>query len=205
MSDFLEVGLEEFDWFANELQMDKSYDEYQEIEDLKLSYENGLIYDDVPVEVMTETDGVTWRYCENLQEAMHYVFSQVYENLCGCELEISSDILIDYVNELNNKCVVLQSPINPKQSANGSAFARIDSCLSEGGSVVLAVSDGKWRKLMHEPESCFLDSGLRTLQVLGMNGDALWISDCANQKGDKIEMNKSDLDMLDGILMEVYK
>lgn len=205
MNNFFELETEEFDWFENELEIFESEEQYQKIEDLKRTCEEVKISEEISAEDMEDAEGVVWQYCENLQESMQFVFSRIYEDLCGSRLQISSDLLADYIDELNEKCVVLQSDIVPKQTKFSGVVARIEGCLAEGGVVVLGVSDSKWRAFIGEPESCFLDSGLRIVQVTNYDRDSLWVKDCADKHGQSIKISKNEIVLLDGILLEVYK
>lgn len=222
MNKLYDFELVEFDWFSKELLEAKEPEDYENIVDLKVSgaaealdteaFEDIEGADEVHAMGDIEADGLAWEYHENLQKAMNSVFESVYEKLCGGELGASSELITDYVDYLNKKCVVIQSQIrreNMEENVHGDfdrePIARIKNCFMENGCAVSAVSDAQWRELMGEPEGAFVDSGLRILQIIGIQGKQIIVNDCASRQGRAVAVSEEDFCRLYGILMEVYK
>lgn len=220
--------LAEFDWF-DEGFPPAGKDDYEGLVDLEaLAGREGLAEREVRPEmsemregeetVRGETDspeayggqedGLAWRFEEGLCASMHSAFDSVSEKLCGVRLTERSDYFADYMEQLENGCVVIPSRLGREgrgEGAGAEAVARIRGCFAEDGCVLAAVSDSQWRELAGEPEGAFADSGLRTLQVIGLTGQDVIVNDYASPKGKARKVPCQDFCSLCGTLLEVYK
>lgn len=199
---------EEFDWFLSEgTEISADYDG---IPDLKKMPQEEWLERSSLGEI--EEDGLMWKYSENLADAMEDVYFAVSQKLCGKGLEGCSGIPGEYMERLGRKCEIVQSGLNLTDSLgdfgdakNAEPIARIEVCLSEHGCVIAMVSDEQWRSLSGELQSPFADSGVRTIQVIGLAGGDVIVNDFANDQGKCMHVPKNEFCGLHGMLLEVYK
>lgn len=197
---------EEFDWFPQ-----GEIDEYEKIVDLK----NKLEYEDYDEEIDVgyeygeiEDDMLMWHYTEGLDRAMGCVFGDVYEKMCGEELDVNSKYLNDYTERLSEKAVVVQSGIcgakNPEKNRS-MLEAKIKACLCEKGALIAVVSNDEWKNMRNAEKSAFFDDGMRTVQIIGMRGDKIVINDYLDKNGKGISVPSEQFCRMHGVLVEVYK
>lgn len=196
-------GLEEFDWFPEDTQGERT--DYESLTDLREEALRGP--EDHQEQIGDiEGDGLMWKYTEGLTAAADGVFGAVCEKLCGCGLPVCDGVMSQYAEQLGKRCEVTQSSLShPDDGTYPEAASRIQACLLENGCVVAMVGDGQWRRLTGEPETPFWDSGVRALQVIGIQGEHITVNDFANAAGSRFQVPVETFCSLDGILMEVYK
>lgn len=197
-------GLEEFEWFPENL--DEAHTDYESLTDLREEAlhgpEDGWERECGDI----EEDGLMWKYSEGLVAAADNVFGAVCEKLCGYGLPACGGVISQYAEQLGRHCELVQSSLfHLNGGPYPEAVARIQACLSEKGCVVAMIEDGQWRRLTGEPELPFWDSGIRTVQVIGIQGEQIIVSDFANALGSRFQVPIKVFCTLDGILMEVYK
>lgn len=197
-------GLEEFDWFPEK--SDEIHTDYESLTDLREEALHGpedsreREYGDI------EENGLMWKYSEGLAAAADNVFGAVCEKLCGCGLPACGGVMSQYAEQLERHCELVQSRLfHMDGGPYPEAAARIQACLSEKGCVVAMVEDGQWRYLTGEPELPFWDSGIRAVQVIGIQGEQVIVNDFSNVLGSRFQVPVKAFCALDGILMEVYK
>ena len=199
--------IEEFDWFP---ETDTS-DDYESIVDLKNKAENENTYEEIDNKYEygeIEDDMLMWHYTGGLQETMNSVFSNVYEKICGAELDVNSKYLHDYTDKLSEKAVVVQSGICDTRNIekNRSMIeSKIKACLCENGSLIAVVSNDTWENIRYDEESAFLDNGMRVIQIIGMRDDEIVINDYLDEKGMGVSVPSEQFCQMHGILVEVYK
>lgn len=207
-------GLEEFDWFLEGTEDSKLAVDYDSLIDLK---EEALGIAALEPEAAPEfacgdilEDGLMWKHSESLTAAIGDVFSAVSEKLCGCGIPEAYGHISRYLERLGERCELVWSGIYCGTDAKTNwlhteTIARIEACLSEQGCVIAMVGDEQWRGLVGEEELPFADSGVRTMQVIGMQGKDLVVNDFANEAGCRLRIPMEDFCGLHGILAEVYK
>lgn len=199
MQGFHDAGELEFDWFPEG--QDLRPVDYQGLEDLREQAENV----DLPEEanaLKVEDDGM-WRYCESLTGAAAGVFGAIYVKLCGREPAYGELMTpSSYVEQLSGRCEVVRTALS---AGAAKTAARMEACLTENGCVAAMVSDAQWRRLLGEEESPFFDSGIRMLQIVGMDREYLTVRDFAYAQGCSLPVSRNDFCALDGVLLEVYK
>jgi len=201
-------ALEEFDWFPDSSELT----EYLGLTDLRESaekatqpeVESGL--EDCAGSVLGDIgeDGLMWNYCENLTDAASGVFKAISEKLCGPGEPECSGLPAYFMERLSRRCEVVQTEL-PRGTEAGELPARIEACLLERGCAAAMVSDAQWRRLTGEPELPFVDSGVRTLQIIGAKENSIVVNDFAFAYGRSLEVSKGAFCSLYGILVEVYK
>ena len=133
---------------------------------------------------------------------MNEVFSCVYEELCGYELSIKSEILSDYIKEMNKSCEVIQTDIN--SCSESELAARVERCIGENGRVIAVVDNDMWEEIFGNHDTVFMDSGLRTILIDGKDDNHIYVCDYANQDFN-MSITVGDFAKLHGILLEVLK
>lgn len=160
-----------------------------------------------------KADGLMWKYSENLAGAMEEIFSAVSEKLCGSRLAGHMGLTADGIRELARRCEIVQSRMYGAQNIRESAvqadqtepLARIEACLCDHGCVVALVSDAQWRERMGETPCPFADSGVRTLQIIGLREGTVIVNDFASSQGRGLAVDGMEFCSLCGLLLEVYK
>lgn len=207
MQRFYDAGLdnlEEFDWFPEGTE--GAHTDYEGLTDLRLEALRDPEDNWEQICGDIEEDGLMWKYSEGLAGAADGVFGAVSEKLCGCGLPECSGVMSQYAEQLGKRCEIVQSRIfHPDGGLWAEPVVRIQTCLSEHGCVVAMVRDDQWRLLTGEPESPFWDSGVRTIQVIGVQGEHIVVNDFANDQGCRLQVPAEKFCALHGILMEVYK
>ena len=196
----------EFDWFLNETREDYSSEQYSDLVDLKKMAEQMLIFNDAEdqKEDALETIEQTVDIKEGLDGGMNYTFSNVYERLCGYQTDKYYDVADSWISFLNEKCEVIQSSL--KASAPGETAARIDVCLRENGAVILLVDNEDWKRYSNcDGTGCFMDSGLRTLEITGKEKDTLIVDDYADGKKQTWKLSLDCFSDMNGLMLEVLK
>lgn len=205
---------EEFDWFSEMVQDGDGCIDYLNIADLRESVEPP-VQQEVSVQLDPaefvcgdiEEDENMWKYCEKLTDAAEGVFSAIYEKLCGRQMPECAGTPARYVEQMGKRCEVVQTELGDSAAGRraDAVTARLQSCFSERGCVAAMVSDAQWRQLIGAPDSPFADSGVRTLQIIGMKNSHIIVNDFANSEGRSLEIQKGAFCALYGILIEVYK
>lgn len=206
MSGFMEVReLEkEFDWFLDEAEEGASPEQYAGLVDLKKAAEQAPPFDDTgrPEECQEAVEQIA-DIKEGLDGGMNHIFSGVYERLCGYKTDAYYDVVESWIAFLNEKCEVLQSDL--KTSSPGETAARIESCLEENGVVILLVDNEDWKRHTGCGTGCFMDSGLRALEVTGKEKDTLIVDDYTDGgKQTRKVLVDCFMDM-SGLMLEVLK
>lgn len=177
--------------------------DYASIPDMSGASLEALVEDVLDEE---ESDGVTWRECKDLTDAMDCAFQLTANKLWGRELPGSSRFLADYLEQLGKGCEITVSNIFTSQARwNMEPAMRIKSCLAENGCVLAAVADAEWQPLVGEQESDFFDSGQRIIYIEEIEDDKIIVQDFVCPGGDGLAVPIQDFCQLHGVLLEVYK
>lgn len=188
----------EFDWFPdeNEIMYAQTDDRIE-----NQTYTEYDLYETAYVEpAQAEQRDII--FSESLDGAMNEVFSSVYEELCGYELSMKSEILSDYIKELNKSCEVIQTDIDSCTASE--LAARVERCIGENGRVIAVVDNDMWEEMLGNHDFVFMDSGLRTILIDGKEDDYIYVCDYANQDFN-VSITVGDFAKLHGILLEVLK
>lgn len=195
----------EFDWFPDSIEMLEEISDYSEITDLKIEAK------ELPIDIISALDNentnlrndeIREDFGEGLDGAMGYVFSEVEEKLCGIESKIKSEYLTDYIDELNQKCEVICT--NICNCSESELRSRVEQCVNDNGCVIATI-DNICLTYDDEMESVFLDDGIKTIEIIGIEDLVVIAKDYSLYFESRIEININKFLKLNGIILEVFK